>query len=77
MEHIDLKTQLYVDRFIKIRKDKYVTNSEVEAIVLNIQQNTLKEFRKQVIQSLLDSLNDNLTLDQAIVKINLLPEKDE
>lgn len=77
MENFDLKTQLYVDRFIKIRKDKYVTNSEVESIVINIQQNTLKEFRKQIIQSLLDSLNDNLTLDQAIVKINLLPDKDE
>lgn len=77
MENFDLKTQLYVDRFLKIRKDKYVTNSEVESIVINIQQNTLKEFRKQIIQSLLDSLNDNLTLDQAIVKINLLPEKDE
>lgn len=77
MENFDLKTQLYVDRFLKIRKDKYVTNSEVESIVINIQQNTLKEFRKQIIQSLLDSLNDNLTLDQAIVKINLLPDKDE
>jgi hypothetical protein len=71
MENFDLKTDLYTSRLLELKSKKYVDPYEVRQLIKRIQEDAIKQIKDRILQCMIESLNNNLSLDEAIIKINL------
>jgi hypothetical protein len=71
MENFDLKTDLYTSRLLELKSKKYVDPYEARQLIKRIQEDAIKQIKDRILQCMIESLNNNLSLDEAIIKINL------